>query len=67
MDFIKTNFRASNRPRLKTFEKFAFTTVERDDHKDIVPILDDLKTFKEPSGSMFVTDLWSKNLQREIL
>lgn len=66
-EFIKTNFKDSNHLRLKTFEKFAFTSIEREDHKDIVPILEDLKTLKEPTGSMYVNDLWSKNMQREIL
>lgn len=53
--------------RLKTFEKFAFSNVERDEHKYIKPILTEIKTFKEPHGTMLITDLWSKNLQKECL
>ena len=65
--FIKNNFRDTNFERLRTFEKFAFTTIERDDHKDIVPILEDLRSLKERTGTMFVTDLWSKVHHKDVL
>ena len=65
--FIKNNFRVMNFDRLKTFEKFAFTNIEREEHRDIVPILEDLRTYKERGGSMLVTDLWSKYHQKEVL
>ena len=65
--FIHKNFNDDMPDRLKTFEKFAFSNVERDEHKFIKPILSEIKTFKEPHGTMLITDLWSKNLQKECL
>ena len=65
--FIHKNFNEDMPDRLKTFEKFAFSNVERDEHKYIKPILAEIKTFKEPHGTMLITDLWSKNLQKECL
>ena len=65
--FIHKNFNEDMPDRLKTFEKFAFSNVERDEHKYIKPILSEIKTFKEPHGTMLITDLWSKNLQKECL
>lgn len=65
--FIHKNFNENMPERLKTFEKFAFSNVERDEHKYIKPLLTEIKTFKEPHGTMLVTDLWSKNLQKECL
>lgn len=65
--FIHKNFNENMPDRLKTFEKFAFSNVERDEHKYIKPLLTEIKTFKEPHGTMLVTDLWSKNLQKECL
>lgn len=65
--FIRTNFKPSNYSRLKTFEKFAFTSIERDEHKDVLPILEDLRTIKEAPGTMCTSDLWSKRMQRDLL
>ena len=65
--FIKNTFAKENQERLRTFGKFAFSTVEKDDHKDIVPFLNDLRSPTEPRGSMNIVDLWPSELQRTIL
>ena len=65
--FIKRTFAKENQERLRTFGKFAFSTVEKDDHKDIVPFLNDLRSPTEPRGSMNIVDLWPSELQRTIL
>jgi len=65
--FVKKSFPTDVQNRLKTFEKFAFSHMEREDHKDIVPFLNDLKPPTEPSGCMSIVDLWSKQLQRDVL
>ena len=65
--FIKKTFAKENHERLRTFEKFAFSSVERDDHKDLTFFLNEIKSPSEPTGSMNVVDLWPFQLQRAIL
>ena len=65
--FVNKNFDKEVFPRLGTFEKFAFSSVERYDHPFLIPSLKDLKGPKEPSGTMLITDLWTKKIQRDCL
>ena len=66
-NFVTKHFDKEVFPRLNTFEKFAFSSVEKDDHPFLITSLKDLKSTKEPSGTMLITDLWTKKLQRDCL
>jgi hypothetical protein len=66
-NFVNKHFDKDVFPRLNTFEKFAFSSVEKDDHPFLIPSLKDLKSTKEPLGTMLITDLWTKKLQRDCL
>ena len=66
-DFVRKHFKDDAKERIQTFEKFSFNHSERDDNRVVLTILNELKNPREPSGTMFVTDLWSKELQRECM
>jgi hypothetical protein len=65
--FISQNFKGNLKDRLKTFEKFAFNNSEKDEQRYILPILNEMKSYREPAGTMLITDLWAKSMQRECL
>ena len=62
--YIKKNFKVD---RIKTFEKFAFSSTEKEENKNILPILNEMRQPRECKGTMNVVDLWGRKLQRECL
>ena len=66
-NFILKNFEKRTVERLKTFEKFAFNWAEKEDHKHILPVLAEMRSYKESKGTMNIIDLWGRKLQRDCL
>lgn len=64
--FLESNFEDDMINRITTFQAFAFTTVEKDENKEIPVFFHETKKAKESAGSMGVVDLWSGRLRKEL-
>jgi len=64
--FIKKNFDNQIVERLDTFGAFAFTSVEREDNKEIPVFFNETKKSREALGSMGVVDLWSQKQRKDL-
>jgi hypothetical protein len=64
--FIKSQFPQKMLKRLKTFEKFSFWR-EHYEKKTLELFLSEIRSFKQPKGTLKVNDLWTENMRKEML
>jgi len=65
--FIKKNFDDGLVERLDTFGNFAFTSVEREENREIPVFFNETKRAKETLGTMGIVDLWSQRQRTDLV